>query len=720
MRGRRIPIGYLAAALLLVLLPEAARCQGTGTVRGRVVSAEEGEALPGAHIMVAGTPRGAIAGADGSYVILDLPAGRYTLEFSMMGYGSVRRGIEVPGGGSVTADAELEPVPLAMPDVVVTAGRQEQRSEEAAAAVAVMAGEGIRARAVPRLDGVLSLVPGVTMVDNQIGIRGSTGYSRGAGSRALVLLDGIPLLGGDTGNVRWEMLPPQMVERVEVVRGASSSLYGSSAMGGVVNVLTRSPHEERGTWVRLHGGVWEDPYHPTYRWEGGPGATAGLSFVRSMSAGERRLLLSGGYEDTDGYRQNGWRKMGHLMLKAEGPREGRSSWEVLASASRSDGGHFLEWRDPGDPYQVDAASAGDWLRFDEYALAFSWEHLTGRGTWLRVVPHLQGVAWEHHFHDSGASSGTMRTGLEAQVVTAGPLGMVTAGLSGDLTGVDASIYDVSRVEEGGLFLQNETDLTPRLRLSLGVRSDLHRTDLTPWRSVWSPRAAVVWQASEDLTLRVNGGRGFRAPSVAELFASTATSGFQVVPNPALVPETAWTWETGATWRLLEALGVEAALFDSRYEEMIEPAVVSGGDIQFRNLRSARIRGAELGLQGALPLAGAGARLSLLWLSARDRESGASLSYRRPFQAALTLQARPGPLRTGLDIRYGRRMDAVTVYPFERRNDLWRVDGRVSVDIAGMRWTLQSRNLTRYVYTVIERNLSAPREWILSVERTWDH
>ena len=65
------------------------------------------------------------------------------------------------------------------------------------------------------------------------------------------------------------------------------------------------------------------------------------------------------------------------------------------------------------------------------------------------------------------------------------------------------------------------------------------------------------------------------------------------------------------------------------------------------------------------------------------------------------------------------MDAVTVYPFERRNALWRVDARISARALGMRWTLQSRNLTRYAYTVIERNLSAPREWMVSVERTWD-
>ncbi|MFO7769413.1 MAG: TonB-dependent receptor [bacterium] len=709
----------LWAAALPFMLPGPVVGQEGGTVRGRVTSAGEGAPLPGAHIMVEGTVRGGIAGADGAYVIPDVEPGPRILVFSMMGYRALRRRIRVPEGGTVRADAALEAVSLVMPDVVVTAGRQQQRTEEASAAVTVLPGEGIRSRAVPRLDAVLPLVPGVTMVDNQVGIRGSTGYSRGAGSRALVLLDGIPLLGGDTGNVRWEMLPPQMVERVEVVRGASSSLYGSSAMGGVVNVLTRSPVDEPGTWVRLHGGWWEEPYYEEYRRDVPGGTTAGISFIRSLSSGRGGLLLSGGWEDTGGYRQNGWREQGHLLLKAEGPRDRRGTWGFLALASRSDAGHFLEWAGPDDPYRVSDEDAGDWLRFDEQAAAFTWEQIAGRGTWFRVTPHLQRVTWEHHFHDSDASSGTMRGGLEAQVVTAGPWGTVTAGLSGGITGVASGIYEVSRVREGALFLQNEADLGPRLRLSAGLRRDLHGTDATPWRSVWSPRAAVVWQAAESLTLRVNGGRGFRAPSVAELFASTSTGGFQVIPNPDLVPETAWTWEGGAAWRVPEVLHAEVSLFDSRYGEMIEPGLTEGGDIQFRNIRDAGIRGAELSLRGVLPLVGTGAGLSLLWLRARERGSGEPLAYRRPFQAALTLERDRGPLRAGLDVRWGRRMESVTVYPFERRNDLWRVDGRLSADAAGMRWTLQSRNLTRYVYTVIERNLSAPREWMLTVERTWD-
>jgi len=193
--------------LLLLILLQTGSVEvqtGTGTVAGSVFDAGSHLPLPAANIIVEGTMLGAMSGREGQYRIPQVPEGLHTIRFSVMGYRTEVRQVTVRTGTTITLDVELQQIPLALPDVVVTAARQEQRIEEAASAVAVVTSQQLQTRSAPRLDTVLPLVPGVTMIDDQLGIRGSTGYNRGAGGRVLVLLDGVPALGGDSGNVRWD------------------------------------------------------------------------------------------------------------------------------------------------------------------------------------------------------------------------------------------------------------------------------------------------------------------------------------------------------------------------------------------------------------------------------------------------------------------------------------------------------------------------------------
>ncbi|PJA54118.1 MAG: TonB-dependent receptor, partial [Candidatus Marinimicrobia bacterium CG_4_9_14_3_um_filter_48_9] len=96
-------------------------------------------------------------------------------------------------------------------------------------------------------------------MNGQLNIRGASGYTLGTGSRSLVLLDGIPMLGSAAGNVTWEIVPTSEIEQVEIVKAGGSALYGSSAMGGVLNIITRSGTYRPETRVRLKSGVYSNP-----------------------------------------------------------------------------------------------------------------------------------------------------------------------------------------------------------------------------------------------------------------------------------------------------------------------------------------------------------------------------------------------------------------------------------------------------------------------------
>ena len=141
-------------------------------------------------------------------------------------------------GGDKTLEIRLEPDVASIGTAVVSAGRYEQDLGEVSVSIDVLPPELVNQGAPTSADQSLSRTPGVTIVDSEPQIRGGSGYSFGAGSRVAVLLDGLPVLSGDAGRPTWGFLPLENLEQVEVVKGASSVLYGSSALSGVIQFRT--------------------------------------------------------------------------------------------------------------------------------------------------------------------------------------------------------------------------------------------------------------------------------------------------------------------------------------------------------------------------------------------------------------------------------------------------------------------------------------------------
>jgi iron complex outermembrane receptor protein len=122
-----------------------------------------------------------------------------------------------------------------------------------------MDADAIRMRSVTSLDQALENAAGFGVIDGQIDLRGSTGFNWAAGSRVLMMVDGHPLINGDTGGINWDVVPVEEVEKVEIVKGAGSALYGSNAMAGMVNVITRDPSSIPETRARLTWGFYDTP-----------------------------------------------------------------------------------------------------------------------------------------------------------------------------------------------------------------------------------------------------------------------------------------------------------------------------------------------------------------------------------------------------------------------------------------------------------------------------
>lgn len=216
-------------------------------VKGHVYDAETHEPLPGVNITykkINGDTNGTISDADGAYEIA-LPDGGIDLLFSYIGYENEQLPLILRKGDTKTKDVYMNIKTNLLGDVVVSAGRFEQKLSDVTVSMDLLKAGDIAKQAPTDLSSTLNTMPGVDINDKQPSIRGGNGWTYGVGSRSLVLVDGMSALSSGNGVINWNIVPLENIEQVEVMKGASSVLYGSSALNGVINIRTKRPDSRR-------------------------------------------------------------------------------------------------------------------------------------------------------------------------------------------------------------------------------------------------------------------------------------------------------------------------------------------------------------------------------------------------------------------------------------------------------------------------------------------
>lgn len=212
-------------------------------VKGHVYDAKTHEPLPGVNITykkINGDTNGTISDADGAYEIA-LPDGGIDLLFSYIGYENEQLPLILRKGDTKTKDVYMNIKTNLLGDVVVSAGRFEQKLSDVTVSMDLLKAGDIAKQAPTDLSSTLNTMPGVDINDKQPSIRGGNGWTYGVGSRSLVLVDGMSALSSGNGVINWNIVPLENIEQVEVMKGASSVLYGSSALNGVINIRTKRP-----------------------------------------------------------------------------------------------------------------------------------------------------------------------------------------------------------------------------------------------------------------------------------------------------------------------------------------------------------------------------------------------------------------------------------------------------------------------------------------------
>ena len=341
--------------LILLIASISAWAQTSGgaqmtEVSGVVTDFQTREPLIGVTVCDKNDPsKGTVTDFDGHYTLLVDTKKPTMLSFSYVGYDTETR--------LVNSLTKVLNVPLLthneiLDDVVVTAGRFEQRSTDVTVSMEVLKPQALRSQAPTDLSATLQTLPGVEIIDKQPSIRGGGGWTYSVGSRCQVLMDGMSILNPKTGEINWNNVPLENVGQVEVIKGASSVLYGSSALNGVINVRTQRPGLKPETKISGYVGIYDNYKDYAYT-----GARLPLYYGAEASHSRRvgNFDVSGaisGFKD-EGFRQQSFNDRVRLggNLTYHQPMEAGKYMTMGANVNyvANQYGDFFIWRSPKDP-----------------------------------------------------------------------------------------------------------------------------------------------------------------------------------------------------------------------------------------------------------------------------------------------------------------------------------------------------------------------------------
>ncbi len=735
----------LSAVLLVLVSATCIAAQDQGIVAGRVVDASTGTPVATAAVRVRGTVLAAFADDSGRFALTGVPPGRQRLSVERFGYAPQEIEVQVRAAARTEIEVLLEPRAVAVGEVVTSVTKREISSLEAPVSVAVIEEEDIQQRVTDTAADAVAYAPSVQFVGDQLNIRGSSGYSRGAGSRVLLLLDGVPANAGDSGSINWDVIPLTEIERIEVMKGAGSALYGTSALGGVINIVTAAPPANPITRIRLRGGFYDDPPHSDWIWSDKTLGYGSMDLSHGRRLGDVGLWLRGGRTVDDGYRQNGDIKRTNLAFQL-GLDGDRDDWGLFGSWARERYGASLLWCTAGQcddrfqlafqPAKVPTDALDDRTRSDKGRL-----HVTHRRRWSERVRtferlHFQRNDWRTDFGDSQIGATANRFAGEARLDWQSASWLyLTFGAEGTFTNVEAENFfgNESGIEpeathdltDLALYAQGELVLTAWAALTAGARLDVGLLDggsLTdPWISQVSPRLGVVFTPDRLTRIRASLGRGFRAPSADELFTATQVGGFLVVPNPDLSPERSIAGEVGIQRLLTSWLSVDVAGFVYDFEDFIEADTLlspEGVLIQFENVPEARVSGIESIGRVSLIDDRLAVVVAYTYLDHKDKATKQPLAYRPNDMLTFSGDFEIGALEIGGDYRYASAFDRVKVFTDTRTDPLLPMriwDLRLAYRFGRQTMRFVVNNGGNYGYTTIERNLEPIRRYTLALE-----
>lgn len=514
---------------------------------------------------------------------------------------------------AVTAAPTEEANRTIMDPIVVTATLGPRTQGESLSSVTVIDEDDIERQQPAGMQDLLQGQPGINIISNGSFGKATSVYTRGTGSESTVLLiDGIRLRSATTGSAPWQHVPVSMIDRMEIVRGPRSSLYGADAVGGVVQAFLPEPGQATEGWVELGGGSFDTR-------QGGAGLSA--------SRGDTGVTLSGFHRETDG-----------TAIIEDGEDRGLRNTDGF--------GRVVHQLDNGGKASVLFMQSGGNTEFEGGNTDFMVRTIGGSlvapvsDDWRTGIRLSESRDEQDNFRDFGDSYfyTTTRTARWDNTLALGRHELVVGGeLQNDE--VDASDdFDETSRTNAALFTQASFNFGPA-DLQLSLRGD----DNEAFGKETTGGVAAGYQFDVYHRVRLGYNTAFRAPTFNDLYYPEENYGsFSFVGNPDLKPEESESFELGASGRYATWFW-DVALYQLDVDNLIA-WTLEGGLYSPRNVSNARIRGLELSSGFELDQWRAKAALTLQ--DPRDRDSDNRLARRTAQSLRLDLDRTIGNWNLG--------------------------------------------------------------------------
>lgn len=542
------------------------------TIKGNILDRSNNKGLTSATVAAPALSAGTFSTDDGSYIleVSTNGADSVELEVKFLGYLPERLKVAVNNQTEINQDFILTPEDFQAEAVVITASRGfEQAQSDVPISIEVVKQDFVNRLSTPNINAVIEQIPGVDNLDGQINIRGSSGYAYGVGSRVMVMMDGLPLLSGDAGSAELSLIPVDNIAQVEVIKGASSVLYGSGSVGGVINVITARPDEKPKTSLRFRQAIYSRPANPALDWDGSSSAyQTSMHVFHSRRIGDVDLTLQTDLIKDSGYRLGTDREeMRGLIMTRWRPKKIPGLNLGLNMSTRQDSsGATLYWRgyhpdttlifEPGSDEPVNMFVTGGGLTPTEDGGATR-KQLTRRYT---VDPYIKYLTQSGHlFWYRGrflSNNNQNNTGQSSQNYIFYNDFMHQKTISKKLnwtSGVtytqaqaraDSLYQGTKRGNSLGIYSQVDGKIGDRVNVTLGGRLETVQIDTLERETQPVFRVGANYKIAQGTNVRINFGQAFRVPSVAERYANTAGGGILVQPNPDLKSEKGFSGEIG--------------------------------------------------------------------------------------------------------------------------------------------------------------------------------
>ncbi|MBN1349584.1 TonB-dependent receptor [candidate division KSB1 bacterium] len=690
-----------------------------GSLSGKVQNAQTREPLPGANIILLNTMMGTSSDLKGDFYLQNIPVGTYVVRATMMGYKSQTIEIAITADKTAVIKFELPETVLETAALVVTATKRRQALQDSPNSLTLVTSKDIERANEAYLDESLKYAPGVNFTVSNVNIRGSSGFSRGAGSRVLFMVDGIPMMPGDSGDIKWDVLPVTQVQQVEIVKGAGSALYGSFALGGIINVISKEPSLEPETNVRIASGVYDEPYWAEWQWTDRVLHFSQIDVSHSQGWNNTHVLMSAGAYSTTGYQENGhqhkWNWLGKVTQKIDSER----TLILNARLNLRKGGEIILWKNQHEALTVGEESLNDETHSYKANFSVIYKGIVNKRLAYQIRSAYLENHWENHFHDNSDYSTGRNFRMEVQTdLQLTSRHVLTYGLENVYDFVNASIFRQHNAFAVGIYLQDEYKISSSLTATTGLRYDHHQIDFKSQKDELSPKLGLVLRPNLLTSIRGSVGRGFRAPTVAEMFTRTYVSGFRVEPNETLKAERSWSYEVGVNQILGENVMADVAIFQNDYWDLIEGQQDTSQTISFQNLTRARIRGAEFNIKSRWWQNRIGIDLNYTYLDPRDLDLDKPLGYRADNMVTISTSFNFGIFATNIDYRYLSRYESVKIYPDDDRVPQKVLDCKIAADWRDYKIAFDVDNLFQYHYVMVERNIAPIRRYMLTFTATY--